>query len=236
MTDIHGNSPALKAVLKDIDKRNIDHIYSLGDMLAIGPDSNEVLELLTSRNNISYVAGNHDLAVLAAIKGEEPPKGHENERHHHEWLASRLSAKFVGFLEQLPMKLEQTIHNNRLLFVHYHLNNENQFMSIDTNPNTDSLDKHYEGADYNLVCFGHHHIIHDFQSHRRYYNPGALGCNDKPLARYGIIEITNTSISIESIEVPYDNTNFLKSFEELKVPEREFILKVFHGDQLNKWS
>lgn len=60
LTDIHGNFPALKAVLEDIDHQRIDHIYCLGDLIAIGPYVNEVLEALFSLQDISIVAGNHD--------------------------------------------------------------------------------------------------------------------------------------------------------------------------------
>lgn len=56
-----------------------------------------------------------------------------------------------------------------------------------------------------------HHILHNYRSNSRvYFNPGALGCNDKPLAR----------------------CEKLKFYLELEVPEREFILKIFHGGQL----
>ncbi|WP_084723795.1 metallophosphoesterase family protein [Virgibacillus chiguensis] len=54
LTDIHGNSSALNAVLKDIDEQgNIEHIYCLGDLIAIGHETNQVLEGLLSRNDIS---------------------------------------------------------------------------------------------------------------------------------------------------------------------------------------
>nr|WP_084065446.1 metallophosphoesterase family protein [Paenibacillus stellifer] len=51
ITDIHGNSPALRAVLEDISNKEIDHIFCLGDMVGIGPDSNQVLEMLTEQKN-----------------------------------------------------------------------------------------------------------------------------------------------------------------------------------------
>ena len=77
ITDVHGNASALKAVLRVIDERDeIDHIYCLGDMVGIGPDTNEVLDLLFSRNDLSMITGNHDEAVLAIIKGEPHPDGH----------------------------------------------------------------------------------------------------------------------------------------------------------------
>ena len=45
ITDIHGNAPALKAVLKKMDDRkDIDHIYCTGDIIAIGPDTMKFLK------------------------------------------------------------------------------------------------------------------------------------------------------------------------------------------------
>lgn len=71
ITDIHGNSFALRAVLHDIDKqKNIDHIYCLGDLIAIGHETNEVLSQLLARQYISYVQGNHDEAILAIRLGK----------------------------------------------------------------------------------------------------------------------------------------------------------------------
>ena len=83
------------------------------------------------------------------------------------------------------------------------------------------------------MCFGHHHVVHHFiSSDRTYFNPGALGCYGKPRARYGIVTLTVNATIEELIEVPYDNKEFLQSHHRLKVPERDFILKIFHGGQL----
>jgi len=233
ITDIHGNSPALTAVLRDISSRGLNHIYCLGDVVGIGPDSNEVLELLLSRIDVSFVVGNHDAAVMAAFHGEKAPTGHNNERHHHEWLANRITPVYVEEMSKWPKQL--TIHRfgHQLLFTHYHLNQDGWFRAIEKNPTTEHLDQLYEGTAYKLVCFGHHHISHHFFSSKRtYFNPGALGCYDKPLARYGLITLTENAIKEAIIEVPYDNKEFLQSYHRLMVPEREFILKVFHGGQL----
>lgn len=107
------------------------------------------------------------------------------------------------------------------------------YMSIDENPTSQKLDQIYMHSEYKLVCFGHHHVVHHFVSgDRTYFNPGALGCNDKPHARYGIVTLTETAITAELVEVPYDNREFLQSYHRLQVPERGFILRVFHGGQL----
>jgi predicted phosphodiesterase len=43
IADVHGNLPALKAVFSELDfRKDVKHISCLGDMIGIGPDSNEV--------------------------------------------------------------------------------------------------------------------------------------------------------------------------------------------------
>ncbi|WP_243458153.1 metallophosphoesterase [Sporosarcina sp. Te-1] len=91
ITDIHGNAPALKAVLTELDNRqNIEQIYCLGDMIGIGPDTNEVLSTLFARQDISMVTGNHDEAVLALLTGEVYPQSHSHAKEHHQWIEERM--------------------------------------------------------------------------------------------------------------------------------------------------
>lgn len=61
-SDIHGNLPALEAVLSDIDKYRPDEIYCLGDLLNFAPWTNEIVNLLRARN-IPAVMGNHDEGI-----------------------------------------------------------------------------------------------------------------------------------------------------------------------------
>lgn len=229
ITDIHGNYPALRAVLDDIRTKAIDHIICLGDLVGIGPDSNEVLRLLLSQTNISFVKGNHDHAVAAAFYDRDIPEGHEHVRIHHKWLAERLEEEYAKVLDNMPLK--QEIEN--CLFIHYHLDSSNNFLPIDQNPSGERLDELYKDTEFRLVCFGHHHLVHEFITAKAvYFNPGALGCNHQPVARYGIVNVDRKHVHTKLVEVPYDNSAFLRSYRELGVPESEFILKVFHGGQL----
>ena len=65
-------------------------------------------------------------------------------------------------------------------------------------------------------------------------NPGALGCNDLAVARYGIIDFQKRRLDVRFAGVPYDNTKYLQAYAQLKVPDKDFILKAFHGNQLEK--
>lgn len=63
ISDIHGNYPALRAVLKDIDSLNVDKIYCLGDLVGYYSQINEVINIIKSRG-IECILGNHDYAII----------------------------------------------------------------------------------------------------------------------------------------------------------------------------
>jgi len=59
ISDIHGNLEALKSVLEDIKKRNIEKIICLGDIIAKGSNQKECLELIKENCQI-ILRGNCD--------------------------------------------------------------------------------------------------------------------------------------------------------------------------------
>jgi len=63
ISDIHGNYPALKAVLRDIDIQKVDKIYCLGDLVGYYSQINEVIDTIRNRG-IKCIIGNHDYAML----------------------------------------------------------------------------------------------------------------------------------------------------------------------------
>ncbi|WP_236712597.1 metallophosphoesterase family protein [Peribacillus muralis] len=240
ITDVHGNASALNAVLNEIDQMDeIDHIYCLGDMVGIGPDTNEVLELLFSRNDLSMLTGNHDEAVLAIIKGEPHPDGHIHVREHHEWIAKRMHPNFITKLEELPRTIEHIIHDHSVYLTHYHMESNNMAEHISKNPfskivepSLHNLEKLFKDQHHELIGFGHHHPTHHFKNDRTIFlNPGSLGCTVEPMAPYAIVTIEKTGIQIDLEKVSYDNSSFLLSYKSMQVPERDFIIQAFHGGQ-----
>lgn len=63
LSDIHGNLEALTAVLDEIDRRKIEHIVCLGDVVGYGPNPMECLDLVAQRSRATLM-GNHDFAVF----------------------------------------------------------------------------------------------------------------------------------------------------------------------------
>ncbi len=72
LADVHGNLPALKAVLAELDHEPVDAIVVAGDVVA-GPLVRESLELLAARSEpTTWISGNSEREALAADDGEPP--------------------------------------------------------------------------------------------------------------------------------------------------------------------
>jgi len=65
-SDIHGNLPALEAVLADVQETGPDAIWCLGDVVGYGAQPDDCAALAAERCDLCLV-GNHDLAVLGEL-------------------------------------------------------------------------------------------------------------------------------------------------------------------------
>ena len=61
-SDVHGNLPALEAILADIERRGVAHTLCLGDLVGYGPSPNEVALLVRDRG-IPTLMGNYDQGI-----------------------------------------------------------------------------------------------------------------------------------------------------------------------------
>jgi predicted phosphodiesterase len=98
LSDIHGNLPALEAVLAAI--RPFDAIWQLGDIVGYGPQPNEVVALLAS-HNAGGVRGNHDAAALGEL---DTDAFNDDARAALEWTAAQLDDTTRTWLGELPSR------------------------------------------------------------------------------------------------------------------------------------
>lgn len=100
VSDLHGNWPALEAVLKEA--RGYDQVLFLGDAVGYYPDVNRVLDWLRSVN-AKGVMGNHDIWLLEikAMQIEGPVL------EILSWQAERISSENREYLSQLPWTAEE---------------------------------------------------------------------------------------------------------------------------------
>src|SRR3954453_16360413 len=63
LSDVHGNLPALKAVLAEVESTGVDQIWNLGDLVGYGAQPDECVALAKEACDLCLI-GNHDLVVL----------------------------------------------------------------------------------------------------------------------------------------------------------------------------
>ncbi len=156
--DIHGNLPALEAVLKEIEQIQPDHILVGGDIVS-GPMPKETLErLLELGDRVHFIRGNADREVVAAFDGIALDPGLPEEvRELTIWVAKQLDTRHRNFLAQLP---EQAIFHidglGDVLFCHASPQNDTEIFTVAT-PEA-RLSTLLAGVEQNVVVCGHTHM------------------------------------------------------------------------------
>jgi putative phosphoesterase len=113
ISDIHSNLEALQATLKEIEKRKVEKIYCLGDIVGYGASPVECIKIIKERK-IPSVLGNHDLACVTGNTSFFNPIAASAVV----WTSARLHLDEIEFLKNLPEKLEVVLDNLKVLLVH----------------------------------------------------------------------------------------------------------------------
>ncbi len=94
LSDIHGNVPALEAVLDDIERWRPDTVVANGDLISRGPYSLQCLTLLQSRFPDAHIlAGNHETFVIACVDSPPDPASPTYELSRFaEWTGRQLGS------------------------------------------------------------------------------------------------------------------------------------------------
>ena len=104
ISDIHGNLPALQAVLADIAEQGVSEIICLGDVVGYGGQPAECVQLLRERGIVT-LKGNHDAVV--ADGGSMEGYGRATMALMWDWTEQALSFEQRSWLAELPMTLEK---------------------------------------------------------------------------------------------------------------------------------
>ena len=156
LNDIHGNLPALEAVLADLDSNPVDAIVCGGDVV-LGAQPAECLELMRSRG-AHLVRGNCERAVLD--RGDEPSA----------WCHDRLDEDARALLAELPT----TVLLDGILFCHGSPRSDEEILTAAT-PD-DVVADALSGVAEEIVVGGHtHHQFDRRVGPHRLVNAGSVG-------------------------------------------------------------
>ncbi len=223
ISDIHGNSYALEAVLKDIESRGVSNVYCAGDLVGYGPRPNEVIEL-TKKNSIPTVMGNYDDAIgnMRFICGcdYKDEKALRMGEGSIAWTKERTSEDNKGWLKELPGEIRLSVNGLKILLVHGSPRALNEYLYENT-PEDYLKELLNENNTDVLVC-GHTHLPNIKRLPNGYVvNAGSVGKpkHGNPNATYVILEAAGSSIlKGEIIQVRYNYEETAREIVEFGLP------------------
>ena len=232
ISDIHGNLPALQAVLADIALQGVDQTVNLGDILSGPLQPAETAELLMARN-FSTIRGNHERQVLELIDQGQ----YLDPLSTDGYTAGQLTSAHLDWIRSLPASLE--LAGGDVLLCHGTPASDLIYWLETTGPGFDGSGAgHATGirpatagevaqrlgaaaqAGHSLILCGHTHVPRLVQCGGvLVINPGSVGLqayddehphphvveNGAPHARYAIVEKTGEGWRVDLRAVPYDH-------------------------------
>ena len=173
--DIHGNLPALEAVLRDIVAAHVDQIIIGGDVVA-GPMPTETLDCLLSQTiPVHFIRGNADREIAAQMIGQEIGDLPAHVREIVVWVADQLKPQHQQRIDNWPATLNLMVSGvGPVLFCHATPRNDTDVFTRLT-PEARLLPL-FAGLDAALVVCGHTHMQFDRQvGNVRVLNAGSVG-------------------------------------------------------------
>lgn len=238
--DIHGNLPALEAVLEDIRQAEVDQVVVGGDVLP-GPMPGETLTCLLDLDiPVRFIHGNGDREVLARIAGTETDwyrAAPELWREPVRWSAQQLDAGHQPLLSAWPGTCRLEIEGlGEVLFCHATPRNDTEIFTRLT-PD-ESLLPIFEGLDVPVVVCGHTHMQFDRMIGRtRVVNAGSVGMPFQAPGAYWLllgpdVQLRHTPYDLaqaaERIRAtPYPQAQDFAARNVLQPPSEEDTLKAF---------
>lgn len=232
ISDVHGCYVSLKAVLDDIEKRNIKRIFMLGDLVAKGSQPEKTIDLIKEKCEI-VIKGNCDDIV-----------GEKGTTAEHFWNKEKIGKERQEYLASLPEYYDFYMSglNIRLL----HASPKSMYNSINIYNITENINNEIEemfadinGIVPNVVIFGHIHSPFMYRlDNKMLINTGSVSnsCDivtknneTKLMSSYLIIEGEYNSkevasISYEIVRLPYEYEKEIENLKNSDMPNKEMAI------------
>jgi putative phosphoesterase len=236
--DIHGNLPALEAVLRDVRHAGVDCVVVGGDVVP-GPMPRETLACLRALEiPTHYIRGNGDRVVRAQMTGgdiSEVPLAH---REPIRWTAQQLGPADAEWLGSWPEALRLDVRGcGEVLFCHATPRNDTDIFTSLTAE--DRLRPLFDGVEVSVVICGHTHMQFDRMIGRvRVVNAGSVGMPFEAAGAYWLllgpgIQLRRTPYDLAAAAERIRNTTYPQANE---FAERNVLNPPSAGEMLDAFT
>ena len=211
IADVHGNLPALEAVLEDISSKQVDVTVFVGDVVMGAPDCRECWKLASL--NGPLVQGNTEHRVGKFGTPDEDPSWSTEQYGPLRWSAQQFSPEERKQIAELPLTLHVP-ETEDLVFFH---STPRGFRQIKAYTPEEELQDLFSDVFERYLVRGHHHNPQvRLWNNRIIVNCGSAGAQTdmNPDAQYLILERRNPRWHIQHQTVPYNVEAAVRRFHE----------------------
>jgi putative phosphoesterase len=218
--DIHGNLPALNAVLDAVARADVSCVVVGGDV-ALGPMPGQVLERLASLDLPTvWIRGNCDRLVVEAAGGTLGDSLPASVRSLVEWTAAQLSGAQLEFLAQLPLVSRLDVARlGAVCFCHATPRSDEEIVTPRTAE--EGVLAMLGGTVEDVVVCGHTHV--QFRRHVGQWqliNAGSVGMSTGAAEAHWLLLDTDAAWQ----QTPYDAESAIDAMNATSYPGvREFV-------------
>lgn len=230
LSDIHGNTTALEAVLVDAQKAEVDEYWLLGDILMPGTGRKNILQTLDTLPITLRVLGNWEESLWRAChrKLDESRPSHRYLLRQCQYIMEELSIEEIEALQDYPLRVHRQFGDLKLGISH-HLPDKNWGRELIHLGKQEDFDRLVTNPDCDVAIYGHIH-----QQFLRYgsggqliLNPGSIGqpfflsehLRKDLRAQYMILEFDEKGLKdVDFRRVDYDIEAELQLAKDLNLP------------------
>ncbi len=247
LSDIHGNTLALDAVLDDIRQQGgADAYWIVGDLAAMGPDPVGALEQMAELPNAVFVRGNTDRYVCNLVNPKDTLLWAQEAPQHALGIIERLAmltwaqgaliaSGWMNWMTSLPLEHRTALPDGtRVLLVHAAPGTDDGDGIIPT-LSDDALAHIVEGSEADLIFVGHTHDQLDRTINNvRVINLGSVSLPWAPdlRASYYLIEADERGHRLIHRRVGYDYAAVIAQLQRRNHPGIDVLGARFRGEKV----
>ena len=214
LSDIHGNTTALEAVIADAKTQGASEYWLLGDIFLPGPGAKDLVALLQELPITAGVRGNWDDCVLESLDEEYSLENLQKVQLMRmiQFLMEPVDSETIAWLRSLPMLAKKEIEGLRFSLSH-NLPDKNYGGDLLVENDTDKFDQLLD-EETDVAVYGHVHkqlLRYGIQG-QQIINPGTIGMPyfdwealKNHRAQYAVIEVEDGElVNIQFRKVAYD--------------------------------
>ncbi|MFW9823626.1 MAG: metallophosphoesterase family protein [Candidatus Thorarchaeota archaeon] len=220
LADIHGNLPALNAVLAEIQIENVNQILVAGDILG-GPFPVEVISKLRDLK-AKMIRGNFEEYLLRIYSNPSNSNWYTSKQFAPTyWIYKRLNQQWLNFIGSLPKQKVISLNGTKDIFMVHSiyqpmLPSDSSGILI-TDKYNEVVGSYTKTLDQSVLIFAHNHVPWNQKINGCLaLNPGSVACplNGIIGAQYAIMEWVKDHWEAEIRTVRYNLQEINKAFVE----------------------